>query len=66
MYTFVCNMNCLYPFIYVFLKFLGRRTIVFLNGTRINVNDNNNDNNNNDNNNDNNNRILRCVINAPY
>ena len=28
-----------------FLKFIGRRTIVFINGTRINVNNDNNNNN---------------------
>ena len=33
-----------------YFKFIGRRTIVFIYGTRINVN-NNNDNNNNNNNN---------------
>ena len=41
---------CLY-----FFKFIGRRTIVFINRTRINVNNNNNNNNNNKNNNNNNN-----------
>ena len=61
MYTFVCNVNCPYLFIYIFLKFIGRRTNVFINGTRINVNndndnnDYNNNNNNNKNNNNNNN-----------
>ena len=50
MYTFVCNVNCPYLFIYIFLKFIGRKTIVFINGTRINVN-NNNDNNDYNNNN---------------
>ena len=34
--------------LFVFFKFIGRRTIVFINGTRINVNNNNNNNNNND------------------
>ena len=38
-----------------FSKFIGRRTIVFINGTQINVNDNNNNNNNNNNNINNNN-----------
>ena len=46
MYTFVCNFNCLYPFIYIFFKFIGRRTIVLINGTWINFNSNNNNNNN--------------------
>ena len=46
-------------------RFTGRRTIVFINGTQINVNNNNNnnnnnDNNNNDNNNNNNNNFLKC------
>ena len=59
---FVYNVNCLYPL--YFFKFMGRRTIVFINGTRINANNKNNnnnnnnerdDNNNNDNNNNNNN-----------
>ena len=36
-------------------RFTGRRTIVFINGTQINVNNNNNNNNNNDNNNNDNN-----------
>ena len=45
MYTFVCNFNFLYPFIYIFFQFIGRGTIVFINGTRINVNSNNNNNN---------------------
>ena len=45
-YTFVCKFNCLYPFIYIFLS-LGRRTIAFINGTRINVNNSNNNINNN-------------------
>ena len=65
MYTFVCNINCLYLFIYIFLKFIGRRTIVLINVTRINVNNNdnnddannkNNKNNNSNNNNNNNNK----------
>ena len=30
----------------IFFKFIGRRTIVFINGTRINNNNNNNNNNN--------------------
>ena len=50
---FVCNFNCLYPFIFFIL--IGRRTIVFINGARINVNNDNNNNNNNNNDNDNNN-----------
>ena len=54
MYIFVCNINSLCPFIYIFSKFTRRRTIVFINGTQINVNNNNNDNNNNNNNNKNN------------
>ena len=67
MYTFVCNINCLYHFIYIFFfKFLGRRTIVFINGARINVNNNNNNNNNNsndnNNNNNNNNKNTRKII----
>ena len=46
-------------------RFTGRRTIVFINGTQINVNNNNNnnnnnDNNNNDNNNNNNNNFRKC------
>ena len=52
---FACNFNCVYPFIYIFIR---RRTILFINGTRIIVNNNNNNNsnhNNNDNNNNNNN-----------
>ena len=45
-----------FSFYLYFFKFIGRRTIVFINGTRINVNNNNNNNNdNNNNNNDNNN-----------
>ena len=32
-------------------RFTGRRTIVFINGTQINVNNNNNNNNNSNNNN---------------
>ena len=56
MYTFVCNFSSLYPSIYIFLKFIGRRTIIFINGARVNANNNNNNNNNNnDNDNDNNN-----------
>ena len=44
----------------MFFKFIGRRTIVFINGARVNVDNNNNNNNNtnnntNQNNNDNNN-----------
>ena len=62
MYIILCNFNYLYPFIYNSFKFIGRRTIVFVNGTQINVNNNNNNNNNNndnddDNNNNNNNRL---------
>ena len=40
--------------LFIFFKFIGRRTIVFINGAQINVH-NNNDNNNNDNNNSDNN-----------
>ena len=36
-----------------FLKFIGRRTIIFINGAQIDVNNNNNNNNNNSNNNNN-------------
>ena len=39
----------------MFFKFIGRRTIVFINGARVNVDNNNNNNNTNQNNNDNNN-----------
>ena len=55
MYTFVCNFSCLYPSIYIFLKFIGRRTIIFINGARVNANNNNSNNNNNNNNNNNDN-----------
>ena len=34
-----------------FLKFIGRRTIIFINGAQIDVNNNNNNNNSNNNNN---------------
>ena len=48
----------MYIYLY-FLKFIGRRAIVFVNGARINVynndNNNNNSNNNSNNNNSNNN-----------
>ena len=37
--------------LFIFFKFVGTRTIVFINETRINVNKNNNNNNNNINNN---------------
>ena len=30
--------------LFIFFKFLGKRTIVFINGTRTNVNNNNNNN----------------------
>ena len=46
-------MSIMYIYLY-FLKFIGRRTIVFMNGTRINVNNSNNNNNNNNNNKNNN------------
>ena len=36
-----------------FLKFIGRRTIIFINGAQIDVNNNNNNNNNSNNNNNN-------------
>ena len=56
--------------LFIFFKFIGRRTIVFINGAWINVNNSNNNNNNNnnndgdnsndgdDNNNNNNNNII--------
>ena len=40
--------------LFIFFKFVGRRTIVYINGTRVNVNNNNNNKNNNNNNNNNN------------
>ena len=40
--------------LFIFFKFVGRRIIVFINTTRINVNDNNSNNNNNNDNNNNN------------
>ena len=33
--------------LFIFFRFVGRRTILFVNGTRINVNNDNNNNNNN-------------------
>ena len=38
----VNNFNCFYLFIYLLFRFIGRRTIVSTNETRINVNNNNN------------------------
>ena len=49
---FVYNFNL--SFYLCFFKFVGRRTIVLINGARIDVNNNNNNNNNNSNNNNNN------------
>ena len=45
-----------------FFKLIGRRTIVFINGIRININNNNinNNNNNNNSNNINNNQNETC------
>ena len=47
MYTFVCNFNCLYLFIYISFKFIARRTIVFINGVWINFDNNNSNKNDN-------------------
>ena len=41
--------------LFIFFKFIGRRTTAFINGTRINFNNNNNNKNNNNNNSNNNN-----------
>ena len=63
MYIFVCNLNCMSLSCYLyFFKLIGRRTIVFINGIRINVNNNNinNNNNNNNSNNINNNQNETC------
>ena len=46
----------------IFFEFVGRRTIVYINGTRINVNNNNNNNNNDNNNNNNNNNSNNIII----
>ena len=50
----------------ILFKFVGRRTIVYIDGTRINVNNNINNNNNNNNNNIDKKqmKIVRCEGNA--